>query len=138
MEILKKLLKSTKGAAPAGDSRTGHDRAFLFDDKGRQVKRDSVSSVELKRDEMCLEVARRAQNLRALMVEEKQAMYAAIEGYFEFLRESKGQQGITPKGNATIFSYDKAVRLEIDRYTHYKFNEVKGLAVEKIELCVER
>ena len=95
---------------------------YLENENGHLVPLKNVQPMDLERDKLVMAAFERTQAMQAAMQQYKQDLYAMVR---EFLDHSAQQYEVeyAPKGNVTLYNFNKTVKVQISCATEVRFTE---------------
>jgi hypothetical protein len=111
---------------------------YMEDGQGRLIPLERVSRMDMTRNDLVIELMKKALNIQALLATFKAGAMADIQAFVELSGEAYGAKLGGNKGNVTLFSYDGRYKLirSIDDYI--TFDERLQAAKELIDECLKR
>jgi Protein of unknown function (DUF3164). len=104
--------------------------------RGDLVPEASIAPIDIVRDQLVMEIVKKAEDMRSLLRALKQNVFEDIESFIELSAEQYGVKTGGLKGNCTLTSFDgryKIVRANADELT---FDERLQAAKALIDECV--
>ncbi|WP_102798755.1 DUF3164 family protein [Bowmanella denitrificans] len=128
MKTIEKLYELTENNAPPG---------FMLDADGNHMRLDRIKDIDKTRDEVvkklfkgCVVISDEMQALAKFLRTEVAALVE--KSFAEYGKNIGGK-----KGNVTLFSFDRRIKIERARQTRLAANERMLIAAKLIEQCVE-
>ncbi len=110
----------------------------MQDSKGRWVPVETISDIDLVRDQLVKEVTAKAQELQQAMRDFKMNTLGDVEAFIDLSAEKYGVSIGGKKGNVTLVSFDGRYKLQRAIQDSISFDERLQAAKELIDQCIHR
>lgn len=124
--------ETTEQAAPAVPD------GYMKDAQGRLVPVALVRPADLTRDQLVIDLTKRAKALRAALAEFRAAAFSELLSLVELSASEYGVKLGGKKGNTTFFSFDGAYKIQIRNAETIAFDERLQAAKVAIDECIDR
>jgi len=103
---------------------------------GNLVRIENIKQIDLLRDELVVEMAKKAQELQTLIAEHKAWAMGEINAFVELSANEYGKTLGGKKGNVTLHSFDGEIRIQRSKADVRHFDERIQVAKELIDECI--
>ncbi len=110
----------------------------MQDSKGRWVPVETISDIDLLRDQLVKEVTAKARELQQAMRDFKMNTLGDVEAFIDLSAEKYGVSIGGKKGNVTLVSFDGRYKLQRAIQDSISFDERLQAAKELIDQCIHR
>lgn len=113
------------------------EQQYKTDDKGRLVPIESIKEIDLMRDELVMELIKKAQIVNQQLTQFKQETFADIQAFIELSAEKYNAKIGGRKGNVTLTSYDGNYKIMRANQENIVFDERIQAAKALIDECIK-
>ena len=108
-----------------------------MDAKGRLIPEDSIKPIDQARDELAIELVKKAKDLNRQLAQFKAAAFGDIESFVQLSAEEYGVHVGGKKGNVTLLSFDGKYKIQRQIADHITFDERLEAAKALIDECLK-
>ncbi len=109
---------------------------YMQDAAGRLVPVSTIKPIDIERDKLVIEIAEKAKELSALIVQFKGRVFGDIAAFVSMSAEEYGVKIGGQKGNVTLMSFDGRYRVQRAIAEHISFDERLQAAKALIDECI--
>jgi hypothetical protein len=111
---------------------------YLKDNRGRLVPIENVEPIDIERNDMVLELIKKAKELREEMLKFKLDGFGDVAALVELSLEQYGVKVGGKKGNVSLTSFDGKYKIQRSIAEHIEFDERLLAAKALIDKCIHR
>lgn len=110
---------------------------YREDAQGRLIPESLVKDIDKARDELVLELVKRAQSLREMLIKFKALTFGDIEAFVDMSAEQYDVKLGGKKGNITLYSFDGKYKIQRAIQESISFDERLQSAKQLIDECLK-
>ena len=109
---------------------------YMEDGQGRLVPKERVKTIDKLRNDLVLDMIKRALVLKKEMIEFKVQIMSEVSAFVDLSAEKYDVKMRGKKGNLTLFSYDGQKKVQIQIADYLVFDERLQVAKKMIDKCL--
>lgn len=104
--------------------------------QGCLIPEAMVKPIDRARDELCRDVLQQAQTMHTALAEFKRVLFGDVNAFIVLSAEQYGVKLGGKKGNCTLYSFDGAIKLQLQVAERMVFDERLAAAKQLIDECI--